>query len=125
MLLVLLTAFGLTLSCARQQQNPVDHSTIKIGFFGDLSGPTFNYGQSAMNGVLMAADEINQATGINGHNIDVVIADEKGSPEAAALAVGKLRVRRLTLIEQRGALRLLAAVRYRPLEILFPMFSRA
>jgi branched-chain amino acid transport system substrate-binding protein len=89
-LLFLLTVLGLTLSCARQQQNPADHSTIKIGFFGDLSGPTFNYGQSAMNGVLMAADEINQAGGINGHNIDVVIADEKGSPEAAALAVGKL-----------------------------------
>jgi ABC-type branched-subunit amino acid transport system substrate-binding protein len=34
--------------------------TIKIGYFGDLSGPTFNFGQSAINGVLMAADEINQ-----------------------------------------------------------------
>ncbi|MDQ6651279.1 MAG: ABC transporter substrate-binding protein [Acidobacteriota bacterium] len=89
-LLALLLAFGLTLSCARQQQNSEDRSTIKIGFFGDLSGPTFNYGRTAMNGVLMAADEINQAGGINGHQLDVFIADEKGSPEAAAQAAGKL-----------------------------------
>jgi branched-chain amino acid transport system substrate-binding protein len=88
--LTLLLAIGLTLSCARQQKTAEDRSTLKIGFFGDLSGPTFNFGQSAMNGVLMAADEINQSGGINGHQIDVVIEDDKGSPEAAAQLTGKL-----------------------------------
>jgi branched-chain amino acid transport system substrate-binding protein len=63
---------------------------MKIGFFGDLTGPTFNFGLSAKNGVLMAADEINQAGGINGHQIDIVIEDDKGSPEEAAQAAGKL-----------------------------------
>lgn len=91
--LTLLVAIGLTLSCARQQNNAEDRSTFKIGFFGDLSGPTFNFGQSAMNGVLMAADEINQGGGINGHPIDVVIEDDKGSPEAAAQLAGKLIAR--------------------------------
>jgi branched-chain amino acid transport system substrate-binding protein len=38
----------------------------------------------------MAADEINQAGGINGHQIDVVFEDDKGSPEAAAQLTGKL-----------------------------------
>ena len=63
---------------------------MKIGFFGDLTGPTFNFGLSAKNGVLMAADEINQAGGINGHKIDIVIEDDKGSPEEAARVTGKL-----------------------------------
>jgi branched-chain amino acid transport system substrate-binding protein len=67
-----------------------DHTTIKIGFFGDLSGPTFNFGESAKNGILMAADEINQAGGIDGRRIDVVIEDDGGSPEKAALLTGKL-----------------------------------
>jgi branched-chain amino acid transport system substrate-binding protein len=67
-----------------------DHTTIKIGFFGDLSGPTFNFGESAKNGILMAADEINQAGGIDGRRIDVVIDDDGGSPEKAALLTGKL-----------------------------------
>jgi len=79
-------------SCARQQQpgETQDRSTIKIGYFGDLSGPTFNFGQSAKNGVLMAADEINQAGGINGRKIDVVLEDDEGSPELAATVVNKL-----------------------------------
>lgn len=89
-LLALLTLPALTFSCAQQQKNASDHATIKIGFFGDLTGPTFNFGLSAKNGVLMAADEINQAGGINGHQIDIVIEDDKGSPEEAARVTGKL-----------------------------------
>ncbi len=46
-----------------------------------------------MNGVLLAADEINEAGGINGHKIDVVIDDDKGSPEAASQLTGKLIAR--------------------------------
>jgi branched-chain amino acid transport system substrate-binding protein len=87
-LLALFFLLGLALSCS--QQNSDEHSTIKIGFFGDLSGPTFNFGQSAMNGVLMAADELNQAGGINGRRIDIVFEDDKGSPELAAQVTGKL-----------------------------------
>src|SRR5215475_15165964 len=78
-------------SCKTQNSDtPLDHSTIKIGFFGDLSGPTFNFGESAKNGVLMAADEINQAGGIDGRRIDVVIDDDGGSPEKAAIMTGRL-----------------------------------
>jgi len=81
---------SLTLSCSQPQSTSPDHSTIRIGFFGDLTGPTFNFGLSAKNGVLLAADEINQAGGINGHKIDIVIEDDKGSPEEAAQLAGKL-----------------------------------
>jgi branched-chain amino acid transport system substrate-binding protein len=88
--LTLLAAVIVPLSCSRRQQNASDHSIIQIGFFGDLTGPTFNFGLSAKNGVLMAADEINQAGGINGHMIDIVIEDDKGSPEEAAQVTGKL-----------------------------------
>ncbi|HEV2885252.1 MAG TPA: ABC transporter substrate-binding protein [Pyrinomonadaceae bacterium] len=79
---------ALALSC--RSGSSVDNSTVKIGFFGDLSGPTFNYGQSAMNGVLLATEEINLAGGINGHRIDIVMEDDKGSPELAAQVTGRL-----------------------------------
>jgi branched-chain amino acid transport system substrate-binding protein len=83
---------ALAFSCSRptEDSNAPDRSTIKIGFFGDLTGPTFNFGKSAYNGVLMAADEINQYGGINGRRIDVVIEDDKGSPESAARLTAKL-----------------------------------
>lgn len=89
LILLGLLAVLVTLSCG-PQKNAADRSIIKIGFFGDLTGPTFNFGLSSKNGVLMAADEINQAGGINGHQIDVVIEDDKGSPEEAAQVTGKL-----------------------------------
>jgi branched-chain amino acid transport system substrate-binding protein len=79
---------SLTFSC--RQNTGEDRSTMKIGFFGDLSGPTYNFGQSALNGALMAADEINQGGGINGRRLDIVIDDDKGSPEVAAQITGKL-----------------------------------
>ena len=78
-------------SCAGPSQpGPGNNGTIKIGYFGDLSGPTFNFGQSAKNGVLLAAAEINRAGGINGRKLDVVIEDDQGSPERAATVVNKL-----------------------------------
>jgi branched-chain amino acid transport system substrate-binding protein len=85
-------ALFLSLACNRQPANTPapDRSTIKIGYYGDLSGPTFNFGQSARNGVLMAADEINRLGGINGRKIDIVIEDDQGSPERAATVTTKL-----------------------------------
>jgi len=61
-----LVLMALAFSCTHQPnlKDPVDRSTIKIGYFGDLTGPTFNFGQSAINGVLMVANEVNQAGGI-------------------------------------------------------------
>lgn len=87
--LALVVATALAFSCSSQPKT-ANHATIEIGFFGDLTGPTFNFGLSAKNGVLMAADEINQAGGINGQKIDIVIEDDKGSPEEAAVAAGRL-----------------------------------
>jgi len=83
---------ALAFSCTRRSEvnDGVDHSMIKIGYFGDLTGPTFNFGQSAYNGVLMAATEVNDAGGINGRRIDVVIEDDRGSPEEAARKTAKL-----------------------------------
>jgi len=88
---IVIVALALAFSCSRpSEDSTTNHSTIKIGYFGDLTGPTFNFGQSAINGVLMAASEINQAGGISGRKIDVVIEDDKGSPEEAARLTTKL-----------------------------------
>jgi len=92
-LCVVLVILALAFSCSRQPENgapPVNRSTIKIGYFGDLSGPNYNFSQSAQNGVLMAAAKINQLGGIKGRQIDVVIQDDHGSPEESARLTAKL-----------------------------------
>jgi branched-chain amino acid transport system substrate-binding protein len=89
---IVIVLMALAFSCSRpgDDNTAPDHTTIEIGYFGDLTGPTFNFGQSAINGVLMAASEVNQAGGINGRKIDIVIEDDKGSPEEAARLTAKL-----------------------------------
>ncbi len=89
-LLITIALVALVWSCTGNSPPGRDRSTIKIGFFGDLTGPTYNFGESAKNGVFMAADEINQAGGIHGARIDLIIEDDKGSPELAAQITGKL-----------------------------------
>lgn len=63
---------------------------IVVGYYGDLSGRTSNFGQSTKEGVLMAADEINKAGGINGRQIQILSEDDEGRPEKAATVVTKL-----------------------------------
>lgn len=89
---ITIVVMALAFSCSKSEDDNATSTrgTIKIGYFGDLTGPTFNFGQSAINGVLMAASEVNQAGGINGRQIDVVIEDDKGSPEEAARHTAKL-----------------------------------
>jgi branched-chain amino acid transport system substrate-binding protein len=89
---IVIVVMALAFSCSRadNENSTIDRTIIEIGYFGDLTGPTFNFGQSAINGVLMATSEVNQAGGINGRKIDVVIEDDKGSPEEAARLTAKL-----------------------------------
>ncbi|HUS09157.1 MAG TPA: ABC transporter substrate-binding protein [Pyrinomonadaceae bacterium] len=63
---------------------------IIVGYYGDLSGRTSNFGQSTKNGVEMAADEINKAGGIDGRQITILSEDDEGRPEKAATVVTKL-----------------------------------
>jgi branched-chain amino acid transport system substrate-binding protein len=89
---IVIILLALAFSCSRpgEDNTTPDRTTIEIGYFGDLTGPTFNFGQSAINGVLMATSEVNQSGGINGRKIDIVIEDDKGSPEEAARLTAKL-----------------------------------
>ncbi|MEP6635825.1 MAG: ABC transporter substrate-binding protein, partial [Acidobacteriota bacterium] len=64
--------------------------TIVVGYYGDLTGRTSNFGQSTKAGVEMAADEINKAGGIDGRQIKIISEDDEGRPEKAATVVTKL-----------------------------------
>jgi branched-chain amino acid transport system substrate-binding protein len=63
---------------------------IVVGYYGDLTGRTSNFGLSTKRGVEMAIDEINKAGGINGRQIQVLSEDDEGRPEKAATVVTKL-----------------------------------
>ena len=62
----------------------------RVGYYGDLTGRTSNFGVSTKNGAMMAADEINKAGGINNRQIEILSEDDEGRPEKAATVVTKL-----------------------------------
>jgi len=64
--------------------------TIKIGVNYQLSGATATYGQDSVDGVKMAADEINAAGGINGKQIQLISYDTKSDPAEATTLATKL-----------------------------------
>lgn len=64
--------------------------TTQIGFFGPLTGPSAQLGQSLRNGALVALDEINAAGGVLGHQIEMIEYDDRSSPEQAVRSATKL-----------------------------------
>src|SRR5947208_763486 len=76
---------------------------ILIGEYGSLTGPQATFGQSTHNGIMMAADEVNAAGGINGRKVKILTEDDQSKQEEAANAVTKL-------ISQNGVLAVLGEV---------------
>jgi branched-chain amino acid transport system substrate-binding protein len=90
--ILLITSLFFAFACERRGGSAAGDAsgTIVIGYYGDLSGRTSNFGQSTKEGVLMAADEINKAGGINGRQVQILSEDDEGRPEKAATVVTKL-----------------------------------
>ncbi|WP_302619998.1 ABC transporter substrate-binding protein [uncultured Oscillibacter sp.] len=63
---------------------------IKIGYFGPLTGGTAQAGQAALNGAQIAVNELNEAGGVLGRQLEIVSYDDKSSPEEAVKAATKL-----------------------------------
>ncbi len=82
--LVLTTGF--LVGCGNGSSSPAK-DTIKIGFQGILTGDSADYGEGAWNGAMIAVNEINQAGGLLGKQVELVKEDDRGdSKEAAAVA---------------------------------------
>lgn len=84
---------------------------IPVGVFAALSGPTGTFGQSTKEGVELAVDEVNEAGGVLGRKIRVLIEDNLGKPDQAVATVTKLITRDnvVALIGENASSRSLAA----------------
>ena len=63
---------------------------IQVGFVTGLTGRHYDLGISSRNGASLAVVELNQAGGVNGRPIELVIVDDEQRPESARLAVEEL-----------------------------------
>lgn len=62
---------------------------VRVGVFMSLTGTTANFGISSVNGIKMAADEVNKAGGINGKQIELLVQDDRSDAQEAATIVTK------------------------------------
>ena len=76
---------GLLNAC--QTQNGGDK--VRVGVFMSTTGTTANFGISSVNGIKMAADEINAAGGINGKQVELLVQDDRSDASEAATIVTK------------------------------------
>ena len=86
----ILVAVILSLSLFGACTNPgAGGDKVRIGVFMSLTGSTANFGISSVNGIKMAADEINAAGGINGKQIELLVQDDRSDASEAATIVTK------------------------------------
>jgi len=63
---------------------------LYVGLAAPLTGDSAMYGETVLAGVEFAVSEINAAGGIDGKMIELIIEDDKGDPQEAAMVAQKL-----------------------------------
>ena len=89
-LIAAVAAAALVAGTAMAQTQGVTKNEIVLGSIQDLSGPIAGYGKALRNGLQMRVDAINEAGGIHGRKIKLVVEDSGYDPKKAVLAAQKL-----------------------------------
>ncbi len=89
-IVILVLIIGVFMLINRGPSTVTETGPIKIGFIAPLSGDVAIYGSASQGGVVIAAEEINAAGGINGRMIEVIYEDSMCDGKEASTAANKL-----------------------------------
>jgi branched-chain amino acid transport system substrate-binding protein len=78
------------LICASACSQLKTRETVKVGVFLSLTGATASYGTSSLNAIKLATEETNNAGGIHGNQIELVVEDDHSNVQDVPAAVTKL-----------------------------------
>ncbi|MGM0432883.1 MAG: ABC transporter substrate-binding protein [Spirochaetota bacterium] len=81
-------SFAVT-GCAKDDAEK-EAEPLKIGFIGPMTGDAANYGKLMSQAVRLAAEERNEAGGIGGQDVEVIVEDSEGVPEKGQASIEKL-----------------------------------
>jgi branched-chain amino acid transport system substrate-binding protein len=82
-------ALGLPTMCDALAQQ-ASGAPYKIGVTYPLSGPAGSWGQLLVPAIEIGVQHVNEAGGINGRPLSLIVEDSKGSPEGAVSAMRKV-----------------------------------
>jgi len=91
---------------------------IPIGFFAPITGPAAADGASAKNAVELDLKEVNDAGGINGKKINLIIYDDRLNPQEAVAIANKL-------IEKDKVIGVVSGSYSGPTRVTAPLFQKA
>jgi len=91
---------------------------IRIGFFAPITGPAAADGASAKNAVELGLKEVNDAGGINGKKINLIIYDDRLNPQEAVAVANKL-------IEKDKVVGVVSGSYSGPTRVTAPIFQKA
>jgi len=91
---------------------------IPIGFFAPITGPAAADGASAKNAVELGLREVNDAGGINGKKINLIIYDDRLNPQEAVAIANKL-------IEKDKVIGVVSGSYSGPTRVTAPLFQKA
>jgi branched-chain amino acid transport system substrate-binding protein len=89
-LLTYTAATLMALAGGASAQQGVTNDSVKIGMHADLSGPLAIWGVPATNAVRMRFDQVNEAGGVHGRQIEFIVEDTKYEVPMAARVTNKL-----------------------------------
>ena len=77
-------AAGCIAPTSRLHYDPAGQDAVKIAVILPLSGPNQAYGRRILDGVALAADELNNGPGIDGRPVELLTYDTQSNPDTAA-----------------------------------------
>ncbi|MBW2180169.1 MAG: ABC transporter substrate-binding protein, partial [Deltaproteobacteria bacterium] len=87
---VLLAAVFAFTSCTKKEEVGITDTEIIIGSHQDLSGPIAGWGTQVKMGMEMRVKEINDAGGIHGRKIRLIVEDNAYDPKKAIMVTNKM-----------------------------------
>lgn len=81
---ILMLAVALCAGFSLSVQSAQAAGVVKIGWYAPLSGSNAQDGQGGKQGAELARDLINASGGLNGRNLEILFADDKGDPKEGA-----------------------------------------
>ena len=92
--------------------------TINIGFFAPITGPAAADGASAKHAVDLAVKEVNDAGGIRGKKVELIVYDDRLNPQEAVAIANKL-------IEKDKVVGVVSGSYSGPTRVAAPIFQKA
>ena len=86
----MIAALGAVMLAATPLAQAQQGNAVRVGVIGPFTGPSSDFGKPMLQGIELAADEINAVGGYLGRPLQLVVKDDRGDPQTGLAASQEL-----------------------------------